>query len=220
MSLARWEERLAPLDGIAAVGFWIAGVLVLQGPANQPEQDATPARALLFFTTEENAILVGTFLYMIGTLFFLWFLGLVRTRLVEAEGGSHRLSSIAFAGGVAAAISLLAMPAVHATGAINSENLSPDAAQVYLGINVAFFYAAELATAVFLLAVGLICLRGQPFPRWLGNSSLVFAVLLVIPPIGWAVLLWGFPLWLIVVSVVLWTRSRSDSRPDPEHRTP
>jgi hypothetical protein len=220
MSLARWEERLAPLDGIAAVAFWFAGVLVLQGPANQPDTEASPARALLFFRTEENAILVGTFLYMIGTLFFLWFLGLVRTRLVEAEGGSHRLSSIAFAGGVAAAISLLAMPAVHATGAINNDNLSADAAQVYLGINVAFFYAAEFATAVFLLALGLVSLRGQPFPRWFGTVSIVYALCLVIPPIGAAVLLWGFPLWLIVVSVLLAPRSRSDSRPGPEHRTP
>ena len=114
MSLARWEERLAPLDGIAAVVFWVAGVLVLQGPADQPDTDASAARALAFFKGEENAILVGTFLYMVGTLFFLWFLGLVRTRLVEAEGGSHRVSSIAFAGGVAAAICLLAQPAVHA----------------------------------------------------------------------------------------------------------
>jgi hypothetical protein len=157
---------------------------------------------------------------MIGTLFFLWFLGLVRTRLVEAEGGSHRLSSIAFAGGVAAAISLLVMPAVHATGAINNDNLSADAAQVYLGINVAFFYAAEFATAVFLLALGLVSLRGQPFPRWLGTVSIVYAVCLVIPPIGSAVLLWGFPLWLIVVSLLLATRSKSDSRPGLEHRTP
>ena len=88
MGLARWEERLAPLDGIAAVAFWVAGILVLQGPANQPDTDTTPTRAVQFFTTEENTILVGTFLYMIGTLFFLWFLGLVRTRLVEAEGGT------------------------------------------------------------------------------------------------------------------------------------
>jgi hypothetical protein len=220
MGLARWEERLAPFDGIAAVLFWVAGILVLQGPANQPDTDTTPTRAVEFFTTEENTILVGTFLYMIGTLFFLWFLGLVRTRLVEAEGGSHRLSSIAFAGGVAAAICLLAQPAIHATGAINSDHLSPGAAQVYLGINVAFFYAAEFAMAVFLLALGLVSLRGEPFPRWLGNVSIVYAVCLLIPPIGWAVLLWGFPLWLILVSLLLATRSRSDSRPGPEHRTP
>ena len=203
MSLARWEERLAPLDGIAAVVFWVAGVLVLQGPANQPDLDASPERALLFFKTEANAILVGTFLYLIGTLFFLWFLGLVRARLVEAEGGTHRVSSIAFAGGVAAAILLLAQPAVHAAGAINNDNLSADAAQVYLGINVAFFYAAEFATAVFLLALGLVTLRGQPVPHWFGTVSLVYAVCLVIPLIGPAVMLWGFPLWLIVASVLL-----------------
>src|SRR5262245_16864161 len=205
MGLARWEERLAPFDGIAAVAFWVVGVLVLQGPANQPDTDASPARAPVFFTTEEKAILVGTFLSMIAPLLFLWFPGLVRARLVEAEGGSHRLSSIAFAGGVAAAIFLLAQPAVHATGAINSDNLSADAAQVYLGINVAFFYAAEFATAVFLLALGLVSLRGQPFPQWFGTVSLVYAVCLVIPPIGSAVLVWGFP-WLIVISLLLATR--------------
>jgi len=220
MSLARWEERLAPLDGIVAVAFWIAGVLVLQGPADQPDQDVSPARALTFFKEEDGAILLGTFLFMVGTLFFLWFLGLVRTRLVAAEGGSHRLSSIAFAAGVTTAVSLLVMPAVHATGAINNDNLSPDAAQVYLGINVAFFYAAELSAAVFLLALGLVSLAKQAFPSWLAWASLVLTVWLLIPPIGWAGLLWGFPLWLIAVSLMLATRSRSGSRPGPEHRTP
>lgn len=220
MRLARWEARLAPFDGIVAVAFWVAGVLVLQGPADQPDQDASPARALAFFKLEDGAILLGTFLLMVGTLFFFWFLGIVRTRLVAAEGGSHRLSSVAFAAGVATAICLLLMPAVHATGAINNENLSPDAAQVYLGINVAFFYAAELAAALFLLAFGLVSLAGQEFPRWLGWASLVIAVWLAIPPIGWAALLWAFPLWLIAVSLLLVTRSRTDSHPGLEHRTP
>ena len=220
MSLARWEERLAPFDGIAAVGFWVAGVLVLQGPANQPDTDASPARALVFFKTEENAIFLGTVLFMVGTLFFLWFLGLVRTRLVEAEGGSHRLSSISFAAGVATSVSLLAMPAIHATGAINSENLTPDSAQVYLGINVAFFYAAELSAAVFLLALGLVSLAGQGFPSWFAWVSILLAVVLVIPPIGWIALNYAFPIWLVAVSLLLATRSRSDSRPGPGHRTP
>ena len=164
MSLARWEERLAPFDGIVAVAFWVAGVLVLQGPADQPDQDASPARALLFFKQEDGAILLGTFLFMIGTLFFLWFLGLLRIRLIAFESGGHRLTGIVFAGGVATAVSLLLMPAVHAAGAINNENLSADAAQVYLGINVAFFYAAELSAAVFLLALGLVSLATGAFP--------------------------------------------------------
>ncbi len=203
MSLARWEERLAPFDGIVAVAFWVAGVLVLQGPADQPDQDASPARALVFFKQEDGAILLGTFLFMVGTLFFLWFLGLLRIRLIAFESGGHRLTGIVFAGGVATAVSLLLMPAVHAAGAINNDNLSADAAQVYLGINVAFFYAAELSAAVFLLAVGLVSLATGAFPRWLAWASLLLAVWLAIPPIGWAALLWGFPLWLIAVSLAV-----------------
>jgi hypothetical protein len=220
MSLGRREERLAPLDGIAAVVFWVAGVIVLQGPADQPETDASPARALEFFEGHSGAILLGTFLFMIGTLFFLWFLGLVRAQLGPAEGGTRRVSSIAFAAGVATAIALLLMPAVHATGAINKDNLSPGAAQVYLGLGFTFFYAAELATAVFLLATGLTSLSTGAFPKWLAWISLVLALWLLIVPIGWTALLYGFPLWLIVVSVLLWTRSRTGSRPDPVHRTP
>jgi hypothetical protein len=220
MSLARLEERLAPLDGIAAVVLWVAGVIVLQGPAHQPDTDAAPAQALAFFAGHHKAILLGTFLYMLGTLFFLWFLGLVRARIGPAEGRERRISSIAYAAGIVLAGTQLLMPAVHAAGAINHEHLSPDAAQVYLGLGAAFFYASELAAAVFLLATGLVSLSARAFPTWLAWASIVLGVLLLIPPIGWAALLYAFPLWLIVVSVLLWTRSRSGSRPDHARRTP
>jgi hypothetical protein len=62
MNLGRVEERLAPLDGIAAVVLWVAGVLVLQGPADQPDTDAAPVTALAFFEEHHDAILLGTFL--------------------------------------------------------------------------------------------------------------------------------------------------------------
>ena len=220
MNLGRVEERLAPLDGVAAVVLWVAGVIVLQGPADQPDTDAAPAVALEFFKEHHDAILLGTFLYMLGTLFFLWFLGLVRAQLGPAEGGTRRLSSIAYGAGIVTAITQLLMPAVHATGAINRDHLSPDAAQVYLGLGATFFYTAELATAVFLLATGLVSLSTRAFPGWLAWASVVMAAWLLIPPIAWPALLFGFPLWLVVVSVVLWARPRSGSRPDPAHRTP
>src|SRR6187399_2076149 len=126
----RLEERLAPLDGIAAVLLWVAGVAVLQGKANQPPSDSSGARALAFFQVHTGTVLVGTFLYALGSLFFLWFLGLIRARLGPAEGGERRLSSISYAAGIAMAICLLLAPAAHAAGAINNAGLSPDAAQV------------------------------------------------------------------------------------------
>ena len=55
----RLEERLAPLDGIAAVILWVAGVAVLQGKAHQPPSDASGARALQFFQVHTGTILAG-----------------------------------------------------------------------------------------------------------------------------------------------------------------
>jgi hypothetical protein len=216
----RLEERLAPLDGIAAVILWVAGVAVLQGPGHQPHADASGARALQFFQVHTGTVLAGTSLFALGTLFFLWFVGLIRAQLGPAEGGTRRVSSIAYAGGIAMAISLLLVSAAQAAGAINNVNLSPDAAQVYLGASAGFYYAAGLAGAVFLLATGLTSLGTGAFPVWLGWASIGLAVWLLIVPIAWIALVYVFPLWLIAVSVLLWTRSRSGSRPDPAHRTP
>ena len=49
-------------------------------------------------------------------------------------------------------------------------------------------------------------------PWWV---SILLALWLVIPTVGWFAMLYVFPLWLIAVSVLLATRSRSDSRPGP-----
>ena len=43
-------------------------------------------------------------------------------------------------------------------------------------------------------------------PAWLAWVSLVVGVLMLIPPIGWAGLIFAFPLWIVIVSVLLATR--------------
>ena len=219
MSLARWEERLAPFDGIVAVAFWFAGVLILQGPADQPDQDASPARALLFFKQEDSAILLGTFLFMVGTLFFLWFLGLVRKQLFSHESAGHRLT-----GSLTPAVSRLPSRSSDARRARGrgDQQREPDARRGagLPGDQRRVLLRGELSAAVFLLALGLVSLATQAFPRWLAWCSLLLTVWLVIPPIGWAALLWGFPLWLIAISLLLATRSRSDSRRDPSIEHP
>ena len=68
--------------------------------------------------------------------------------------------------------------------------------------------------------MGLTSLSTGAFPAWLAWASIVLAIWLLIVPIAWIALVYAFPLWLIAVSVLLWTRARSDSRPDPGHRTP
>jgi hypothetical protein len=215
MNTLRWEKH-APLTGIVAVVLWVVGFIVLQGPANQPNSDVNAARALNFFKDKPNAILLGTFLFMLGGLFFLWFLGSLRATLHHAEGGAGgawRVATIADGGGLVTAVAILLMPATLASAAANHKHLSEGAAQALLSIGDAFFFVAELAAAVLLLGTALVVLRTGVLPRWLAWVSLVVALWLLIPPIGWAALILALPLWTVIVSVLLGKRPPPPPRP-------
>jgi hypothetical protein len=54
-----------------------------------------------------------------------------------------------------------------------------------------------------LVATALATLRFGVLPRWFGWVSLALALILAIPPIGWLGVLAGFPLWVLVTSVLL-----------------
>ena len=70
-----------------------------------------------------------------------------------------------------------------------------------------FFLGAEMSAAVLLAATGVHALRTGSLPSWLAWVSLVVALALIILPIGWAALLFAFPLWVLVVSFLLWSAS-------------
>jgi hypothetical protein len=63
--------------------------------------------------------------------------------------------------------------------------------------------------------VGLLYIRTRVLPAWVGWASLVLALVMLIPPIGWAGLLLGFPLWTVLVSVLLWMRPAAEPSPPP-----
>jgi hypothetical protein len=58
-----------------------------------------------------------------------------------------------------------------------------------------------------------LALRRVVLPHWLGWFDVVVTVLLLIPPFGWAALLFLLPVWLIAASVILWRRSGFVSEP-------
>jgi hypothetical protein len=81
------------------------------------------------------------------------------------------------------------------------------------GSRTGFFVAGEIALAVFLGALSILALRRVVLPQWLGWFGVVVTVLLLIPPIGWAALLFLLPVWLIATSVILRRRSGFVSEP-------
>lgn len=197
-------ERYAPLTGVLAVLLWVIGTIVYQTAVDAKN----PATLLNSYRNEEGSILLGGFLWLLGTFFFFWFLGSLRSRLIALEPGVQRLTALAFGGGVAAAVFGFAMPGPDMAAAIaDGADLSGPAAEAIRVVGDTFFIGAEMSAVVLLAATGIHALRTGSLPRWLAWVSLVVAIALIILPIGWAGLLFAFPLWVLVVSYLLWNAS-------------
>jgi hypothetical protein len=211
-------ERLAPLAGIVGVVLWVLGVLIME--SSNPGGD-DPAELLAWFRDDTGTILASGFIFMLGSVFFLIFVGALRARLVAAEGAGAFWTAIAFGAGLATAILTMLIPGPNLSAAISESELTEEAALAVSMIDDAFFIAAELSAALLLVATGLVILRYGALPRWLAWLGFVFALWLLIPPIGWAGLLFGVPLWTIIAAVLMWMRPAGEpaAAPPPTMQT-
>lgn len=206
-------ERFAPLTGIVAVVLWVVGTIIAE--STEISQKDTGEEVLAVFRDDTNTILTGGIIFLFGVVFFIWFLGSLRARLLLAEGGLGRLTAIAYGSGLLAALCLLFQVAPFVQGALDEDDLEAGPAQTLQVISEAFFGGAEITLIPMFVAVGLLTLRTRVLPVWLGWVSLVIALVLVIIPIGWAGVVFLFPLWTIVTSVLLFLRPLPPPGPPP-----
>jgi hypothetical protein len=213
------RPRLAPLTGVVAALLLFAGIVVMEGVSDRPEESA-PATLVLSYFRDQDAVMAGSALFMLGALFFLWFVGELRASLREAEGGVGRISAIAFGAGFAAGTLMLLMHAGSFLGAVYHQYLSPGTARTLFLFGDLFVYPAAMAAALLLVATAVVALRTRVLPMWLAWASLLVSVWLIIPPFGspagvdWAAPAWSglaalgaVPFWMIVTAIVL-ARSR------------
>ena len=201
----RWE-RHAALTGAVAVVLWVIGAIISETGASRPDEE-TPENLLAWFEDEKNTILAGELLFVLGVLFFIWFLGSLRATLFRAEGGVGRVTSIAYGAGMLAALALILQAAVLIQPSFLDEGiLSGDGAQSLSVLSDALFGVVELTLVPMFVAAGLVVLRTGVLPAWHGWASLLIAVVLLIIPIGWIGVIFLFPLWVLVTSVLLWLR--------------
>ena len=208
LSAERWE-RLAPLTGVVSIVLLIVGGIILDG--TREPADAAPAAAYLaFFDREMDTIYFGTLVLMLGVVFFVWFAGALRARLAAAEGGTNRLSTLAFGGAAMVGVLMLAAMGTMISGAFAVDEdiaLTPDAAQALYFIGDGLFYVAFFPAAVLLMASALVMLRTHVLPVWLGWASFAMGIILVVPWVGWAAFIFLVPIWIVLVSVLLYRKN-------------
>ncbi len=198
-------QRWLPLTGILAVALWVIGLLITES-TDMPADDASADQVLAWVQDNADTITIGSFLFMIGVFFFFWFLGALRERLFLAEGGSAALTATTFAGGVAMAVFALGFLGGDLAAGISEDSLNATTADALHNLGDLFFVGAEISAAVLLAGTGLVALQTRVLPKWLAWVSLLIALVLLIGPIGWAALIFAVPLWIIVLSILMWMR--------------
>ncbi|MCJ7534508.1 MAG: hypothetical protein MUO57_03125, partial [Anaerolineales bacterium] len=141
--------------------------------------------------------------------------GSVRRALLEHEGGSGRLSTVAFGGGVAASIAIgISFIAIFAAGlrAGTPGGITP------VGAIKMFDFWSQLTgqlfsifMAIFIGATAVVSLRTGLFPTWFGWVSVLVAVGLL-TPFAYAVLAFAL-VWLLVVSIWLYFKGAPAEEP-------
>jgi hypothetical protein len=193
-------DRYAPLSGVLAVIGWIVGLALI----DVVESKDTGAELLATYKDKEGRILLAGIIWLIGTALFVWFLGSLRSRLLAAEGGDGRLTAIAYGGGVATAVCLALMPGAHMAGALSNDEIDESAALALGAVGDVFFLGAEYLLPVLLVASAMVALRYGGLPRWLAWIQVLVALVLLSGVIGWAALIFAFPVWVLVTSYLLW----------------
>jgi hypothetical protein len=156
--------------------------------------------------TNRSRILIALTLVPFAGIAFLWFVGVVRDRIGDAE---DRFIATVFLGSGLLFLALLFV-ATAVAGALvvstGSAGVTPDPEVWALGAHTSStilnVYAMRMA-GVFMISTATISLRTAVMPRWLALLGFLLALLLLlgVSSLRWAELL--FPTWVFVVSVYL-----------------
>jgi hypothetical protein len=208
-------ERLAALAGVAFVvlyvGAFTLGIEV--GPSDREILD--------HYSDSGNRVkeVVAFFLIAAAALAFLVFAGSLRSLIARVERERAMLAALAWAGGIACAVLVLAGNAVSRATAFaamaDDFELNPDMRRLVEDIGFLLFVSGALAAILLVVAVSVAALRHGVLPRWLGWAGFGVAALLplAIGFVGFLV----FLVWVLTVSASLALRAsppaRSGARP-------
>ena len=204
-------ERLSPLTGAVSVVLIVIGVLAFNYYEFLP-----PAEKIAeFLNGNASQVSAGGYIGSLAAFFLIWFAGSVRSALIERERGMGQLSTVAFGGGIAAAVVLgISFIGIFAAGirASGPGGITPTAAvamyDFWTQLTGQLF---SIFMAVFIGATAAVSLRSRLFPAWFGWVSVVVAVGLL-TPFAYALLALAF-IWLLVVSIWLYLKGAPVGEP-------
>jgi hypothetical protein len=228
MNEARWE-RLGAATGI--VYFILTAIAIFFYDVGLPSAGDSADDVRRFFDANASTLAIQSLLGALGLVFFLWWVGSVRSVIAQAEGGTARLAGVAFAGGLAFAILQLMAMAIQGQLAafigFEEEIVPTDAflgaVPVLITAEDGFLGVGTAARAVLFGAFGLAILRFRALPVWTGWVNLIFGAAsflglfaLVDPNLFGTIWFLTFMLsfvWILILSIVMTSAKRRTAEP-------
>jgi hypothetical protein len=89
-------ERLQAATGLV---FVLLSLISLFALPPRPALGASAKEIALYYTAHSGAAQAADYIFLLGLLFSLWFIGYLRTVFARAEGKTHYLSTLFFGSG-------------------------------------------------------------------------------------------------------------------------
>jgi hypothetical protein len=194
--------RAAALAGIVfSVLFAVALVLVRMAVPADPDQ----AGEWLTDSSRRDSVLVALGLVPFAGIAFLWFVGVLRDRVGDAE---DRFFATVFFGSGLLFVGMIFVASAVAAGLISTAEENADVLLSSGGwefghqttYELMVVYAMRMA-AVFMLATSTILRRARRAPGWLVGSGYVAAIVLLLTVSFFAWVELVFPAWVLVLSL-------------------
>jgi len=217
-----YKSRLLIWTGpLFAVVFVLADLLLV---GDGKGEKSTGAEVVQYFAGRQGRTMIETFAAPAVAALLILFVSEFRRR-ATATGERRSAPAVMMAGAVVWAGSLVWGAAVDLALASSAHHHQAQVAQTMNVLSNADWIPLIAGVAIFLIGAGATALGSGLLPKWLSWVALVGGVVSLAGPGGFI----GFflaPLWIIVVGIVLATRSdaaessTSSAAPVGEHRTP
>ena len=196
----RWS-RLAPLTGIV---FAVLTVVSVVTGGETPDADARPAKVIAYYTTHASEIETSSILIALAFLALVLFGGALRSYLRRTPG-AEGLSALVLAGTVLMAVGVFSTASLEYSLAHELRHFGPQVAQTLNVLSNELFLPILAGAFVFGVCAGIAILRGAALPKWLGWVIVVLGIVTLFPPVGFFAL-FGFVIWVVIVSVLMYMR--------------
>ena len=165
--------RYGAASGIVAVILLLVGFGL--GLQDVPDIDSAAPDWAAYVADNQSQIQLGATLASIGLFFLIWFLGTLRSALRVAEGGTGRLTAIAYAGGIVGAAALVPLLTAIYAGTFRTD-ASPDVIRGMFDLSIVSAAPAMGGAMALFAATAIVGYRHRPFPAPVAGFAALAAI--------------------------------------------